>query len=206
MTIAARGFGILAALLLMTSVASAHVTLDPKEAVPGFQRYSVNVPVEKDIATTELRLVVPENVEIHGVLPVAGWTHAEKRADTDATASDDHGDAAHGRITEITWTGGKINPGEYVSFGVSTRYQGDPATLTWKAYQKYADGSVVAWDGSDTKFPAPAVTVIKENKIDTLTNAVNSQGTPTSNQAPLWFSFAAVLFSVAAFMIALRKK
>jgi uncharacterized protein YcnI len=193
--------------LLAVGVASAHVTLDPKEGVIGYQRYTVTVPNEKDIPTVELRLVVPENVDIMGVAPIAGWAHSEKREAVEHNeTSEDHDHAQQGRITEITWTGGQIKSGEYLSFGVSTRYEGEAADITWKAYQKYADGSVVAWDGADEKLPAPVVSITEASKVETLTQGLAEVKKSSENQAPLWFSFIAVLFSVAAFMVALRKR
>jgi uncharacterized protein YcnI len=198
------------ALFSLSAVASAHVTIDPKEAVVGRQAYSVRVPNEKDIPTTELRLVVPDGVEVTGILPIAGWTHKENRAAADPNATDDDGHPAQGRIAEITWSGGKINPGEYQLFTVNTNYPGEPKELTWKAYQKYSDNGVVAWDGASEESPAPTVLTMSESKFDTLKKTVDelrTQKTDATNaDTSLWFAFIAVLFSVAAFIIALKKK
>ena len=57
-------------LLASASQVSAHVSLSPKEAVVGYTTFTVNVPTEKEIPTTEIRVVVPDGVEVHGVAPV----------------------------------------------------------------------------------------------------------------------------------------
>jgi uncharacterized protein YcnI len=182
--------------LLAVTVASAHVTLDPKTAPVGRQRYLLNVPTEKNIPTTSVRLVVPESVEVTGILSQPGWTHTEKTVEVAVKPTDD--DSSSERITEITWTGGSIKPGEYMQFGFSTNYTGAPGDIHWKAYQTYSDGSVVAWDDANAENPAPKVTITKTTQTDSTTKS--------SNQSNMIFIFVALLFSVAAFMVSLKGK
>ncbi|WP_370512107.1 YcnI family protein [Brevibacillus sp. LEMMJ03] len=138
------------ALLTFAGTASAHVTVWPKETkADSYERYTVRVPVEKDSNTVKVRLEFPAGVKVGTVLPVPGWTYEwEKDAD--------------GRFKAITWTAtaGGIKPHEFMEFGLSAKNPGEPGTLTWNAYQTYADGTVVEWTGaagSDT--PAPTVAV-----------------------------------------------
>ncbi|NGQ93613.1 YcnI family protein [Brevibacillus sp. SYP-B805] len=138
--------------LAFAGTASAHVTVWPKETkASAYERYTIRVPVEKESNTVKVRLEFPEGVKVGTVLPVPGWTYAwENDAD--------------GRFKAITWTAtdGGIKPHEFMEFGLSAKNPGEPGTLSWKAYQTYADGTVVEWtgaDGSDT--PAPTV-VVKE--------------------------------------------
>ena len=65
-------------------------------------------------------------------------------------------------VRQITWSGGRIGPGEFVDFGLSLRMPkgegGDK--LTFKALQTYDDGDVVRWIGpEDADEPAPVVTL-----------------------------------------------
>ena len=66
-------------LLGMTSVADAHVTLNPKVSEPGsYEEYQVRVPVERDQNTVKLELVVPDGVTLSTVEPVPGFKHEFK--------------------------------------------------------------------------------------------------------------------------------
>jgi uncharacterized protein YcnI len=192
------------ALAFFAAPAAAHVTLDPNEAVVGWQQYGINIPNEKDMPTVELRLIVPDGVDVMGILPIAGWTHTEKTVPAEKTASMDD-ESPTERITEITWSGGKINPGEFMTFRISTRYEGNPAELTWKAYQKYSDGTIVAWDGTGDE-PAPKVTILSESKIDSVANAVNSLHGKSSSNSATWLSVFAVLLSVTAIIASFMKR
>lgn len=203
----------------MIPLGSAHVTIDPKETVPGYQKYWVNVPNEKEIATTELRLVIPSEVDVTGVLPLYGWTHSEKKETAATTAEknvpahdEDDEEAGSQKITEITWSGGTINPGEYMMFGLQARYAGDPKKIVWKAYQKYADGQIVAWDNSSDKNPAPTISMISEPAINTLNNQMASleknmsaTSQKETNTMPLfWLSSVALPLSIVALIMSLK--
>jgi uncharacterized protein len=61
----------------------------------------------------------------------------------------------------VTWTGGKIAPGEFQDFPVSLQIPDKPGTtLTFKAVQTYDNGKVVRWIGPpDAEDPAPQVKV-----------------------------------------------
>lgn len=143
------------ALLTFAGTASAHVTVWPKETkASAYERYTVRVPVEKDSNTVKVRLEFPEGVNVGRVLPVPGWTYAWEKD-------------GEGRNKAITWTATEdgIKPHEFMEFGLSAKNPGEPGTLAWKAYQTYADGTVVEWtgeSGSDT--PAPTVVVTEGNQ------------------------------------------
>lgn len=187
---------------------SAHVSVDPKRVAIGWQSIVVRVPNERDIPTTELRLVVPAGVEITGIMPVPGWAHAEKRAAaTPGTSPADeheaeHAEEAKGPISEIVWSGGKIGVGEFQEFKVNIRTTG-PSTAIWKAYQKYGDGEVVAWDDSTSEHPAPKLEVaeaaVEPQQPAQSTGAADGQQTQ-------WLSVAAVILSLGALAVSFRKK
>jgi len=184
--------------LMLSAKVSAHVTVQPRETVAGYTVSSLRVPNEKDLATTQVRVVVPDAVDVYGIMPVAGWKYTMKHEEAEQAEADHDGDdhAGQGRITEITWSGGKIGAGEFMEFPLSVQYSADSDKVTWKAYQTYADGEVVPWDGTDEKHPAPTVVVLKTASTVTAPKA--------SKDA--WMSVAALLLSVTALAMSLKKK
>jgi hypothetical protein len=75
---------------------------------------------------------------------------------------DDEGEQITERIDTVTWTGGRIRPGEFQEFGVSFQVpEEQPGTeLAFPAVQTYSNGEVVRWIGpSDADAPAPTVAV-----------------------------------------------
>ena len=64
-------------------------------------------------------------------------------------------------VSEVTWKGGTILPGEYQDFSVSA----DPlptgiSQLVFKAIQTYDNGDVIRWIGPPSdEHPAPTITV-----------------------------------------------
>lgn len=120
-------------LMIASAPAWGHVVVQPKQVgVATFQTFSVSVPTEKDIPTIALRLVLPADVTDVTPTVKPGWKISVK------TNNDTE--------TEISWTGGLIPAGQRDDFSFSTQAPAAPATLVWKAYQTYQDGSVVAWD------------------------------------------------------------
>jgi uncharacterized protein YcnI len=195
--------------LALAGVVSAHVTVNPKEAVAGYSVTTVRVPNEKDIATTKIRVLVPEGVDLHGIMPVAGWQHSEvreeKKTSADGSTNEDGHHEEEGRVTEVIWSGGKIGAGEFMEFPLSVQYSADSEKVTWKAYQTYADGEVVPWDGTDDNHPAPVVSVLKEAKVDMLEKNMKATAGPAGASTP-WLSVAAIILSIAALGVSLNSK
>ncbi len=114
-------------------IASAHAVVSPSQsATAKYETFSLSVPVEKDVPTVAIRILMPEGVD--RVTPVVkpGWK---------ITIVKD-GD----RVTEILWTDGSIPAGQKDFFQFTARTPAEDATLAWKAYQTYRGGEVVAWD------------------------------------------------------------
>lgn len=135
------------------SIASAHVSVKPNEAKVGaFTSFSVGVPVERDVPTVAIRLVIPEG--LNHVTPVVkpGWKIEVKRGA--ASGEGEHADEA--AITEITWSGNEIPAGFRDDFGFSAQVPTSATTLQWKAYQTYKDGAVVSWDLAGDQQPKDA--------------------------------------------------
>lgn len=140
----------LAAALLL-SVAGAHATVRTEtgltESAAGkSETYRLNVPTEKEIATTQIRLVVPAGVVISRFQVTPGFTRTVKR------------DAA-GLVTEVVWKG-RVAPMEYARFFFQAKNPAAAGEVVWKIYQTYSDGSVVAWDDTNpAEGPASKTTV-----------------------------------------------
>lgn len=151
-TVFTAGVLSLAGFVLLAHVASAHVVVSPKEVGIGkFQTFTVGVPVEKEVATTGLRLVVPEGLNYVTPNVKPGWRVEVKKEpvmkDGKQVMSED-GDEKVERVSEISWAGGQIPAGQRDEFLFSAQTPSAAGALAWKAYQSYADGSVVAWDAA----------------------------------------------------------
>lgn len=114
------------------TLAYAHVTVKPSMVgVGAYQTFTVSVPVEKDVSAVGVRLVIPEGVEHVTPNVKPGW-----KIDVIKNGDD---------VREISWTG-TITPGFRDEFMFSAKMPAEEAKLAWKAYQRYQDGTVVAWD------------------------------------------------------------
>jgi uncharacterized protein YcnI len=196
-----------AAFLSFAGTASAHVTVWPKQSTTGaYEKYTVRVPVEKNSNTVKVQLQFPANENVETVEPVPGWNYTFQ---TDA----------NGHNTGITWTAtsGGIKPHEFAEFSFIGVNPKTPTSLSWKAIQTYADGSVVEWTGdpkSDT--PASVTTITNPQTSANMNMNMNmSQGsnqnnntnqattTSANNIIPLVASGIAILLSLIALF---RKK
>ncbi len=136
-------FGILISIsvLVLSSVASAHVVVRPAEVVSaGFQTFTVGVPNEKDIPTTSVKLLIPEGLKHVSPTQKTGWDIAIEK----------EGEGESARVASITWGGGSIGEEFRDDFTFSAQAPEQETTLQWKAYQTYADGTVVSWDKADS--------------------------------------------------------
>ena len=148
MRIAALAFGA----LVVATAAQAHVTVWPQESRAGVgERYTVRVPTEGKVTTTEIELEVPVDVRVTGVLVGGNFTYDLRR----------EGD----RIVAVTWKQ-DIKPGEYAEFVFFAVNPKSAGAIAWKAHQRYADGTTADWTGvegdrrpaSVTKIGAPRST------------------------------------------------
>ncbi|HHU6750052.1 TPA: YcnI family protein [Staphylococcus pseudintermedius] len=182
----------LAALIVMlsmlTTVAEAHVKLDPQVSEPGsFQQYNVRVPVERDSQTTKVELEVPQGVTVSAIQPVPGFKHQQEKNKA-------------GEITKITWTatGDGIGENEYQNFPIIVANPDKEGTFKWNALQTYKDGKVVKWiqEGEDSENPAP----LTELKTGGATTESGEAGTTTAAVSPwLWvISIVALIVAIVA--------
>jgi uncharacterized protein YcnI len=136
------------AMLATSGPVWAHVVVSPEEVTAGdYVTLTVSVPTEKEIPTTEIRVVVPEGFLLSGVQPVPGWKHSFEEDG--------------GVVTAVTFSGGEIRPQEFQQFLVQAQAPEEPGEYPWKAYQTYEDGSVVEWVGApDSDEPASVIKVV----------------------------------------------
>ncbi|GGO31462.1 DUF1775 domain-containing protein [Deinococcus humi] len=139
-----------AALLLSFAAAHATVKTEMGQSESGAgksETYRLQVPVEKDIATTQVRLVVPAGVGVSRFQVTPGFARTVTRN-------------ADGLVTEVVWTG-NIAPMEYARFFFHAKNPEAAGELVWKVYQTYADGSVVAWDDTQPDTAPASHTTVK---------------------------------------------
>jgi uncharacterized protein YcnI len=126
---------------------SAHVTIWPRESVPGAsERYTVRVPTEGKTATTSVQLLVPAEVTLTYVLAMPGVV-------ADITRGDGN------RITSVTWKF-DVPPGQFAEFVFMARNPKQGSEITWKVHQHYADGTKSDWTGPPSKGPAPVTKLV----------------------------------------------
>ena len=140
-------FVALAGILAMASLVLAHATVKSdvglSESKAGsYETYRLQVPTEKPLDTTEVKLFVPQGLTISTFQALAGFERSvEKNAD--------------GIITTVTWKG-KIGQQEFQRFLFRAKNPAQATTLLFKVYQTNSDGSVVKWEDEDSKGKTPA--------------------------------------------------
>ena len=153
--------------LALPAVATAHVTVVPKEAPAGaYTVFDVRVPNERDDASTvKVDLQLPDGFIAASYEPIPGWNVRVIRQKLDRPIETDFGPIDE-QVDRIVWTGdrtpaGSIPPGAFRDFPISVQVPDRPgATLTFKALQTYQGGEIVRWIGDpDSDEPAPTVAV-----------------------------------------------
>ncbi|WP_431974238.1 YcnI family copper-binding membrane protein [Micromonospora haikouensis] len=180
-TAAALALGAVAVVLGVAAPASAHVSVNPKEATQGgYGRFAFRVPNESDEAsTTKVEVVLPENAPVGSVstMPVPGWTVAVEKRKVDPPVQV-HGSEVSEAVAKITWTAtgdAAVKPGQFQEFPVSMGPLPQVDTMVFKALQTYSDGTVVRWIEEPT---AGAEEPEKPAPVLTLTAAAPTEGAP----------------------------
>ncbi|GGL53962.1 YcnI family copper-binding membrane protein [Planomonospora parontospora] len=157
-----------AALTLGLAVpALAHVTINPGSAEQGgFTKVAFRVPNERDDASTskiEVAFPTDHPLAFVSVKPVPGWKVEVTEGELPKPVTTEYGELTEA-VTKVTWSGGKIEPGQFQEFEVSMgRLPADTDRLVFPATQTYSSGEVVAWDdepkadGSEPEHPAPVL-------------------------------------------------
>ena len=177
---------ILLAVVIMPAIASAHVVVKPEQVgIGAFQTFMTGVPNEKDIPVTGLKLSIPAGLNYVTPNVKPGWdVNVVKSGDT---------------VTEIDWTNGSIPAGQRDEFDFSAQAPAKATAIQWKAYQTYADGSVVAWDqtpnGKDDESATPySVTKVVDDLSPKATTAIPTT-TKSNNTLPVALSVLAIILS-----------
>ena len=152
-----------AALLVVAAPsAAAHVSVTADNPVPGkHTKATFRVPNERaETSTVRVEVVFPAEQPFGSVsvAPVPGWT-AEVTTRALERPVEHHGQAMTEAVESITWTGGEIQPGQFVEFPV-TLGPLPTGEVVFKALQTYADGEVVRWidtGGAEASHPAPVL-------------------------------------------------
>ncbi len=119
--------------------AFAHVSVNPRRAISGTHHvtFVVRAPVEKEIPTVELKILIPPE-----------WKDAGGQVDR--VELDPLWDVSIERdednwIKSVTWSGAEAPDFSFIQFNVIITMPKLTGMQQIKAYQKYSDGSVVAW-------------------------------------------------------------
>ena len=115
-----RGLGAFAAvavlLVVLAAPASAHVTIQPREATQGgFATEAFQVPNERDDASTtmvEVTFPTDQPIAFVSVEPVPGWTVQVDKATLAKPVKTDDGEITEA-VSKITWSGGEIPAGPF---------------------------------------------------------------------------------------------
>jgi periplasmic copper chaperone A len=175
--------------LAVPATADAHVTLNPGEwEAGGFARFSVRVPNERDNAdTTRVTVQFPENVISASFQPVEGWKRTVTMERLDEPIEEEGEDPITERLATVTWSGGRIRPGEFQEFGISFQVPEDAVgeALAFPSIQRYSNGEVVRWIGpEDADEPAPRVEVLPAAEEEGEAAATPApEATPASDEA-----------------------
>ncbi|MBM7492807.1 uncharacterized protein YcnI [Micromonospora luteifusca] len=159
------------AVLGFAGPASAHVTVNPKEATQGgYARLAFRVPNESDTAsTTKLEVTLPAEAPVGSVstMPVPGWTVAMEKRKVDPPI-EVHGSQLTEAVSKITWTAtgdAAVKPGQFQEFPVSMGPLPQVDTMIFKILQTYSDGNISRWiepptpGAEEPEHPAPVLTL-----------------------------------------------
>lgn len=207
----ATAAAIATASLAVAAPAWAHVAVIPGTIAPGeAATFAFQVPNERDdSSTTSVQITFPTSNPIAEVKvePIPGWnavvetTPLSKPIDVDGTKFTE-------AVSTVTWSGGKIGPGEFQQFVVDAGPIPDVTSLEFKAVQTYADGEVVRWiektpaNGEEPEYPAPVVEV---STGDVTPDSASDSATRTVAIASAVVSGLAILLAIGAIATGRRK-
>lgn len=156
-----------ASVLLVAGPASAHVSVNPEEAAKGgYATVDFKVPNEQDGASTvKLEVTFPSDHPLASVMPqpVPGWDIKVDKTKLDKPI-EMHGEKITEAVSKVTWSGGKVEPGQFQQFPVSMgQLPEDSGQLVFKALQTYDTDDVVRWieepkkGAAEPEHPAPVL-------------------------------------------------
>ncbi|MFI9239114.1 YcnI family protein [Streptomyces sp. NPDC053079] len=173
-------------LLLLAGPAFAHVSVQPGTAEKGgYSTINIKVPNEKDNASTvKLELSLDPKHPLVSVMPqaVPGWEVKVEKTKLDKPVQM-HGKEINEAVSKVTWTGGKIEPGQFQQFPLSVgKLPTDADELVFKALQTYSDDDVVRWidastpGGHEAEHPAPVLKLVAKGSTGPAAPAGKTDG------------------------------
>ncbi|MCB0872127.1 MAG: DUF1775 domain-containing protein [Actinobacteria bacterium] len=201
-----RRLAIVAIMLgVVAAPAAAHIDVLPTRVeAEQSTEFTVRVPTERELPTTQVRVDFPKEVTVYAFAPPPqGWT-AKQRI------------APDGQIVGVVYSGGRIPVNGYQDF----TFLGTPfetGTTVWKTYQTYADGKTKPWSdtpeaadaispesGPTEPGPAAAVEVVAKGTLATAPAAAGSGGgtTTQSSDAAIWLGLIAIGIASCGFFLA----
>jgi Domain of unkown function (DUF1775) len=188
--------GIVQGVVLVTlaaSPAAAHVDVLPAEAVVNTaQEFVLRVPVEREVATTGVRVTFPKQLVVVRFATTPGWSRRTVAA-------------ADGSIAGVVYRGGRAGRDEYAEFRlIATPIE--TGTASWKVEQTSADGLVKPWTGPPEKEgatsesgpsqPGPAP-VTRFVATASAVAAAATSGSDDSSPAGIWLGVIAIVIAGA---------
>ena len=152
------------AALAVVSAAQAHVTVHPN-ALPagGFTVINIQVPNERDnAATVKVDVQFPNGIFIASPTVMPGWRGRVITKKLSKPVEIEPGFSVSSRVDRVVFSGGRIGPGQFLSFPVSIKAPAVKAgtLFTFKALQTYSNGEIVRWIGNPSADdPAPQVLI-----------------------------------------------
>jgi len=134
-------------IMLTATMALAHIRIFPTDSTVGArEKYTMRVPNEKQVASSKVEGEFPVGLQVYDFEFKPGWKIDFKKD-------------ANGNIVGATWTG-KIQPYEFVEFGMLAINPKEGTDLTWKFIQYYDDGTKEEFTGPvGSRLPSPVVTL-----------------------------------------------
>jgi periplasmic copper chaperone A len=162
-----------AVVALAASSASAHITLENREATIGSSYKAVFVVPHgcAGSATIKIRVQIPEGVIGVKPMPKAGW-NVEAIKGKYAADYDFHGAKLSEGVKEVVWSGGKLPDDNYDEFVLSTFLTGalKPNTTLYFPVVQECEQGVSRWidipaegNAHDSKSPAPGVKLMPKS-------------------------------------------
>jgi uncharacterized protein YcnI len=189
--------------------ANAHVSLSPSSAAQGSTaELTFRVPNEEAKAvTTKVQIQIPTSAPIAQLLakPVPGWTVTTQSTKLSKPLVTDDGKFTT-VVDEVTWSGGRISPGQYEDFSISADPLPDHGSqVVFKALQSYSNGDVVRWidvsqpGQAEPEHPAPVLALTAAPQDTSMQMSTTpAAATTTSSSSSSWQGVLAVIALVLA--------
>ena len=179
------------AVLAAAGAAFAHVTVHPESYAKGATdgTLTFRVPNEEDGAsTTKVQVFFPTDHPVLGVLvgPIPGWTATTTTTKLKTPVTTDDGTITEA-VSEVTWTKGTIEPGQYQDFSVAFgQLPEDASELAFKTLQTYSDGKVARWieeaqsGQEEPENPVPVLTLTTAADAGTASPKASASAAPAA--------------------------